>query len=357
MALAAGHDASGAKDELGREPLARQIYQCLKPVDANWSVRVGLFGSWGLGKTTVADWIRQWAIEEGHVAVNFKIAAESKDTIFHALSVAIYDALKDGRLASTMGSLYRNSIVAVMEAFSENDRLAAESRWLASVSAFEKVVAVAPQLPSPSRAAMFCSLYDVVISFKDSEREGEEIFHRETMIFDKLICSADQREIDKIDAHLHSAGKREGYAGIVMRDVTQRLATRVAGELLERFQRKSIFAFLRLKGQSLYTTVFTQPDGPLWSGETGKLWSAVLECAGDNAVVQKNLVESLELFGSLNNLDSATAANLIPKIWEAATARPVGRMWREELVKRRNQLTERGVNAGHLAIPEWLKPL
>jgi len=57
MAPAAGngHDASGAKDELAREPLARQIYQCLKPADANWSVRVGLFGSWGLGKTTVAD--------------------------------------------------------------------------------------------------------------------------------------------------------------------------------------------------------------------------------------------------------------------------------------------------------------
>ena len=262
-----------------------------------------------------------------------------------------------GRLAATMGSLYRNSIVASIEAFSESDRLAAHSTWLSGISAFEKMAAVAPELPSPSRATLFCNLYDVVISFKDSERESEHIVCREMPIFDRLICSSDQKEVEKIDAHIHRAGKREGYADLAVSDIAQRLAKRVAGDLLERFQRKSIFGFLRLKSQSLYTTVLTQSDGPLWTGETGNLWSAVLDRACDDPVVQKNSVESLELFSNFGSRSCSEIADLISILWKAATVRPVGKMWQEELIKRRDQLVERGVDAECLVVPEWLNPI
>ncbi|SHG15031.1 P-loop NTPase fold protein [Bradyrhizobium erythrophlei] len=700
MAPAAGngHDASGAKDELAREPLARQIYECLKPAEANWSVRVGLFGSWGLGKTTVADWIRKWAAEEGHVAVNFKIAAENKDTLFHALSVAIYDALKDAgveientlfsktlrearnwaaskgknlsglvpnyygaggvissaseslqfgegdlakirsalveqkrriiividdidrldasalprvllivrdvldlpgfsfllpfdeapviaalqkhistegsgegflekildfqfrlpplseeqqlfyfrkcmaeaadffptdaifrlvdilpgtprrlkslarhigllresiarhgsnevnwrlllysailrqederfasrfldhllsgedgftfsfigaddekkkraetlasifeqaevkslakkdrlseickfgsdqfsrmshqwsyetvalldrppamtqkeliqvldqikkkptfdaselsdllssdsmsfvsgldRLATTMGSLYRNTVVAKIEAFTEDDREVAEAKLLASIAAFERVVAIASQLPAPSRRALFCSLYDVVTSFKDSERDGEQNVHREVSIFDKLISAANQREIEQIDAHIQKPGKRDSQ--VLVDEITRRLAKRIANDLVDRFRRKSVFAFLRLKNQSLYTKILTQPDGPLWSGDTGELWSAVLAQASDDPVIQRNAAESLEVFSTLTSIDSSSLSDAICRVWEAATARPVGKMWQEELLQRRKQLTKIGLNAGRLVVPAWLNPL
>jgi len=239
-----------------------------------------------------------------------------------------------------------------------SDRLlAAHSTWLSGISAFEKMAAVAPELPSPSRATLFCNLYDVVISFKDSERESEHIVCREMPIFDRLICSSDQKEVEKIDAHIHRAGKREGYADLAVSDIAQRLAKRVAGDLLERFQRKSIFGFLRLKSQSLYTTVLTQSDGPLWTGETGNLWSAVLDRACDDPVVQKNSVESLELFSNFGSRSCSEIADLISILWKAATVRPVGKMWQEELIKRRDQLVERGVDAECLVVPEWLNPI
>ena len=92
---AKGYDAPGVKDALDREPLAKQIYDCLTSGQPDWSVRVGLFGSWGLGKTTICDWIRDWALANGHIPVSLKVATEDKNSLWHTLGEAIDDALAD----------------------------------------------------------------------------------------------------------------------------------------------------------------------------------------------------------------------------------------------------------------------
>jgi hypothetical protein len=63
-------------------------------VQPQWAVRVGLYGSWGLGKTTIADWISAWARNDGHIIASLKVGAESSDSIWHSLGEAIEDALK-----------------------------------------------------------------------------------------------------------------------------------------------------------------------------------------------------------------------------------------------------------------------
>lgn len=44
-------------DDLNRRRIAREIYRIICDQAAHQSVRIGLFGDWGYGKTTIARWV------------------------------------------------------------------------------------------------------------------------------------------------------------------------------------------------------------------------------------------------------------------------------------------------------------
>ena len=60
-----------AADVLNRGRIAREIYRIIKDQGSDRSVRIGLFGDWGYGKTTIANWVADLAAMDGHVVITF----------------------------------------------------------------------------------------------------------------------------------------------------------------------------------------------------------------------------------------------------------------------------------------------
>jgi len=58
-------------DSLGRQRIAKQIAQTLIGLDDTWSVRVGLYGGWGEGKTSVVNLVKCLVKDEGHLFCSF----------------------------------------------------------------------------------------------------------------------------------------------------------------------------------------------------------------------------------------------------------------------------------------------
>lgn len=58
-------------DHLGRWIFAREIYHIATQSPLNWSIRVGVYGKWGSGKTSILKFIEQMAMDESHIAVWF----------------------------------------------------------------------------------------------------------------------------------------------------------------------------------------------------------------------------------------------------------------------------------------------
>jgi len=70
----AGYDApedSIERDYLGRRRVATTIYDLLVNTPQDWSIRVGLFGAWGEGKTSVCKFVEQRANAGGHIVLWF----------------------------------------------------------------------------------------------------------------------------------------------------------------------------------------------------------------------------------------------------------------------------------------------
>lgn len=69
-----GFDAAActqADDHLGRWPLAKEIYGIATTGPDEWSVRIGVYGEWGSGKTSILNFVANLAREDKHVVVWF----------------------------------------------------------------------------------------------------------------------------------------------------------------------------------------------------------------------------------------------------------------------------------------------
>lgn len=59
------------EDRLDRWPFAQQIARLAMETPRDWSVRIGVYGGWGTGKTTVLNYVRTIAQEANHVVAWF----------------------------------------------------------------------------------------------------------------------------------------------------------------------------------------------------------------------------------------------------------------------------------------------
>ena len=88
-------------DHLNRWPLAREIYGISVTGPCEWSVRVGIYGEWGTGKTSVLEFIAGMAEKDRHVVIWFDPWEHStKQELWRSFVLAVYDGLesKFGRL-------------------------------------------------------------------------------------------------------------------------------------------------------------------------------------------------------------------------------------------------------------------
>lgn len=93
-----GHDASASSrehDHLNRWPVAQEIYGIATTGPKEWSVRVGIYGEWGTGKTSVLNFIETMAITDGNIAVRFNPWEYSDSrTLWHAFVNCIETAIQ-----------------------------------------------------------------------------------------------------------------------------------------------------------------------------------------------------------------------------------------------------------------------
>ena len=99
-----GFDAAVTRredDQLNRWPFAREIYG-IATGPRDWSVRVGIYGEWGTGKTSVLEFIEAMARRDGQIVIRFNPWEHStKDALWRAFVLAIF---KQPRLAKAAGA-------------------------------------------------------------------------------------------------------------------------------------------------------------------------------------------------------------------------------------------------------------
>ena len=69
--------ADTSKDDLNRLRFAMDIVDVIRSTPAGWSARIGLFGTWGSGKTTVLRYIADQLTGRGNIVLNFNPSFDS----------------------------------------------------------------------------------------------------------------------------------------------------------------------------------------------------------------------------------------------------------------------------------------
>lgn len=82
------------EDHFDRWRLATEIWGIVSEAPPDWSVRVGVYGKWGEGKTSILKFINTLAIEKGHVVVWFNPwSIRDKDTLWSSFASQLFAGL------------------------------------------------------------------------------------------------------------------------------------------------------------------------------------------------------------------------------------------------------------------------
>ncbi len=83
MKKPSGHDApieTPADDLLDGLGVARAMHRVLSTSPPSWSTRIGLFGRWGSGKTSILNLLRTLEEDNGAIVVSFSAWSASVET-------------------------------------------------------------------------------------------------------------------------------------------------------------------------------------------------------------------------------------------------------------------------------------
>ncbi len=94
--------SSREKDALRRWSFAHSIYQLILSAPKEWSLRIGIFGRWGEGKTTVLNYIEEMAIKDSCPVAKYNPwAAQDRKELWSSMSIAVEEAFNSGILTAT----------------------------------------------------------------------------------------------------------------------------------------------------------------------------------------------------------------------------------------------------------------
>lgn len=86
-------------DDLGRWRFAAEIADVIRSTPADWSARIGIFGKWGEGKSTVLHFLEEMLKPEGNIVFNFTPWAVQKlDELWEEFGNALLEALEAEKL-------------------------------------------------------------------------------------------------------------------------------------------------------------------------------------------------------------------------------------------------------------------
>lgn len=93
-----GYDApvsTQSQDLLGRWPIARAVYQLATTAPENWAVRIGLYGAWGSGKSTVLKFVEDQAKRDGHACCWFNPwGFSTEEEMLHGFTKALRSTME-----------------------------------------------------------------------------------------------------------------------------------------------------------------------------------------------------------------------------------------------------------------------
>jgi len=100
----AGYDAAQRTrrtDDLGRWRFAAEIAEVIRSTPTDWSARIGIFGKWGEGKSTILHFLDEILKPEGNVVFYFNPwAVQELDELWSAFGMALLEALDEAHLVA-----------------------------------------------------------------------------------------------------------------------------------------------------------------------------------------------------------------------------------------------------------------
>ena len=96
-----GYDSPASRDEdlLGRWPFAEKVARLAADAPDDWAVRIGIYGGWGDGKTTVLKMVKTIGEEQGQLVVEFNPwAATSSVDLWWSFLEAVRAALESSEV-------------------------------------------------------------------------------------------------------------------------------------------------------------------------------------------------------------------------------------------------------------------
>lgn len=113
-AVGGGHDAPVTlreHDDLHRWPVARAIHRVIATSPPGWATRIGLYGKWGSGKTTVLNFLEQLETEQKAVVVKFSAwSAVGEAGVISLLYEALEEKLKERDIAAPKVSAIKSAL-------------------------------------------------------------------------------------------------------------------------------------------------------------------------------------------------------------------------------------------------------
>jgi predicted KAP-like P-loop ATPase len=105
LITASGHDAPIVlfdEDYYDRWPVATSISRIIESSPLEWSTRIGLFGKWGEGKTSVLNFLDQEQREAGNVVIKYSPwGISNENELWKNFGDALLKGLKENGLAVT----------------------------------------------------------------------------------------------------------------------------------------------------------------------------------------------------------------------------------------------------------------
>jgi hypothetical protein len=120
------------KDYLNRWPLGQEIYNIAVSGPREWSVRIGIYGEWGSGKTTVLNFIEIIANQDSHVVVRFNPwQYTTKNDLWQAFVLSVYEKL--GKHFENLPGSKKATIKKFLKSVSDESKNIADT-----ISSFQK---------------------------------------------------------------------------------------------------------------------------------------------------------------------------------------------------------------------------
>ncbi len=110
-----GFDAARHRQEddyLNRWSFAQEIYRIASGGLRDWSVRIGVYGEWGSGKTSVLNFVESMALKDGHLIFRFNPwQFQNADDLWRAFVIGLFSQIEQATHNPPTGKLSRNAKV------------------------------------------------------------------------------------------------------------------------------------------------------------------------------------------------------------------------------------------------------